>query len=207
MKARGSGTPGRAAASRVNRVLHPAADRGNKKTKKEEEQEKRKEEVTMMKMVDEKTKAKKNKEGAVIKFSELVRAAWHAFPGCLALWLYSTFFADRLFRTWRAHPVAMALLPLTAACWCVEWLRLTPSRCRTLENKNKNESKSKRHQRNGEKLSSSLLECALSAVDSILREGELRRIHGTAWYLLGVCISLSVYPADVAVLSICHLAW
>ena len=134
MKARGSGTPGRAAASRVNRVLHPAATRGKKKKKTEEEEHEEEEAVVMTKTDDEKRKKKKKEEGALrvsvnFKFSELVRAVWHAFPGCLALWLYSTFFTDRPFRTWRAHPVAIALLPLTAACWCVEWLRLTPSRC------------------------------------------------------------------------------
>ena len=41
----------------------------------------------------------------------------------------------------------------------------------------------------------------------ILRKEEDSKIHGTAWYLLGVCITLVVYPADVSVTAICYLAW
>ena len=58
---------------------------------------------------------------------ELVRSIWHAFPGFLAVWLLRAFYiADMPIRVWRAHPVALGLLPIALACWAVEILRLTP---------------------------------------------------------------------------------
>ena len=197
MKARGSGTPGRAATARVSRVLTAAEKKAREKAAEVNKAAKTIENIN------------ENKRGAhapppagsgsSVSVSELVRAVWHAFPGFLAVWLHCAFYADRPFRVWRARPVAFALLPFTAACWFVEWLRLTP-RFRTTTSTKKNENKNKNNTHN-------LLGRALGVIDSLLRAGELRRVHGTAWYLLGVCISLLAYPSDVAVLSICHLAW
>lgn len=191
MKTRGSGTPGRAATGRVKRVLNAAAGKERGRGRGGETDASTKAKVSQKKTSSEKGAEPTPSCGGT---GELIRAAWHAFPGFLAIWLYRTMFSDRPYRTWRAHPVALALLPLTVACWGVEWLRLTP-RFRNHTSRDSND-----------KMLSPLT-LALDAVDAILRDGERRRIHGTAWYLLGVCISLTLYPSDVAVLSVCHLAW
>lgn len=192
MKTRGGGTPGRAAAGRVKRVLNAAAEREKERGKGGGRES---DASTKAKASRKQTSSEKGAEATPsCDASELIRAAWHAFPGFLALWLHRAFFTRRPYRTWRAHPVAFALLPLTIACWGVEWLRLTP-RFRNQTSRDSNDQRL------------SLLTRALDAVDTILRDGEQRRIHGTAWYLLGVSISLTLYPSDVAVLSICHLAW
>ena len=101
------------------------------------------------------------------------------------MWIFLHAYRDEAFRTWRAHPVAVYLAPLTAACWLVEWVRLCWRR-ETL---------------------GSVGASGLRLLEASLRPSEMRRVHGTAWYLLGVCVSLAAYPADVAVLSICCLAW
>lgn len=191
MKTRGSGTPGRAATGRVTRALNAADDKARGRGRGGESGWSTKAKGSQKKSSSEKGAEPTPSFGGT---GELIRAAWHAFPGFLAIWLYRTMFSDRPYRTWRAHPVALALLPLTVACWGVEWLRLTP-RFRNHTSRDANDK------------SSYPLARALDAVDAILRDGERRRIHGTAWYLLGVCISLTVYPSDVAVLSVCHLAW
>ena len=112
--------------------------------------------------------------------TELARAAWHAFPGFLALFLVREVFPDEPHRTWRAHVVARALAPFLVACWIVEWARLSAGILPTVAHR---------------------------AFAAILRPSERHGVHGTAWYLLGVCIALSAYPADAAVLAIAHLAW
>ena len=112
-----------------------------------------------------------------VRASELVRATWHAFPGVLTLWILRTDFATMPLREWRAVPVAAVLAPLTATCWLLEWARLV-----------------------GPLRTHAIL-------SPLLRENEHARIHGTAWYLLGVTAALFMFPADVAVCAICQLAF
>jgi diacylglycerol kinase (CTP) len=112
-----------------------------------------------------------------VRASELVRAMWHAFPGVLTLWILRTDFATMPLREWRAVPVAAVLAPLTATCWLLEWARLV-----------------------GPLRTHAIL-------SPLLRENEHARIHGTAWYLLGVTAALFMFPADVAVCAICQLAF
>ena len=113
--------------------------------------------------------------------TELARAAWHAFPGFLALFLVREVFPDESHRTWRARVVARALAPFLVAVWLVEWARLDHEHI--------------------------LPSVARRAFAAILRPSEQHAVHGTAWYLLGVCIALAAYPADAAVLAVAHLAW
>jgi diacylglycerol kinase (CTP) len=112
-----------------------------------------------------------------VRASELVRAMWHAFPGVLTLWILRTDFATMPLREWRAVSVAAVLAPLTATCWLLEWARLV-----------------------GPLRTHAIL-------SPLLRENEHARIHGTAWYLLGVTAALFMFPADVAVCAICQLAF
>ena len=113
---------------------------------------------------------------------ELLRAIWHALPGFLAVHLATTTYGEKPHRAWRATPVALALLPPLAACWIVEAARLT---------------------RHGAYLPTPLARLFAT----LLRASERRRVHGTAWYLLGVVTALAAYPADAAVLAVCLLAW
>ena len=117
-----------------------------------------------------------------VTFPELLRAIWHALPGFLAVHLATTTYGEKPHRAWRATPVALALLPLLAACWIVEAARLT---------------------RHGAYLPTPLARLFAT----LLRASERRRVHGTAWYLLGVVTALAAYPADAAVLAVCLLAW
>jgi diacylglycerol kinase (CTP) len=122
---------------------------------------------------------------------ELVRAAWHAFPGFLTVFLVVTAFPDERHRTWRAFPVANALAFPLAACWAVELWRLRRARIGASSG--------------GDDARLARLADAFFA--NALRESERNRVHGTAWYLLGAWIALVVYPCDVAALSICALAF
>ena len=117
-----------------------------------------------------------------VTFPELLRAIWHALPGFLAVHLATTTYGEKPHRAWRATPVALALLPPLAACWIVEAARLT---------------------RRGAYLPTPLARLFAT----LLRASERRRVHGTAWYLLGVVTALAAYPADAAVLAVCLLAW
>ena len=117
-----------------------------------------------------------------VTFPELLRAIWHALPGFLAVHLATTTYGEKPHRAWRATPVALALLPLLAACWIFEAARLT---------------------RHGAYLPTPLARLFAT----LLRASERRRVHGTAWYLLGVVTALAAYPADAAVLAVCLLAW
>jgi diacylglycerol kinase (CTP) len=123
--------------------------------------------------------------------AELVRAAWHAFPGFLTVFLVVTAFPDERHRTWRAFPVANALAFPLAACWAVELWRLRRARIGASSG--------------GDDARLARLADAFFA--NALRESERNRVHGTAWYLLGAWIALVVYPCDVAALSICALAF
>ena len=116
-----------------------------------------------------------------VTFPELLRAIWHALPGFLAVHLATTTYGEKPHRAWRATPVALALLPPLAACWIVEAARLT----------------------HGAYLPTPLARLFAT----LLRASERRRVHGTAWYLLGVVTALAAYPADAAVLAVCLLAW
>ena len=120
--------------------------------------------------------------GVGVTFPELLRAIWHALPGFLAVHLATTTYGEKPHRAWRATPVALALLPPLAACWIVEAARLT---------------------RHGAYLPTPLARLFAT----LLRASERRRVHGTAWYLLGVVTALAAYPADAAVLAVCLLAW
>ena len=123
--------------------------------------------------------------------AELVRAAWHAFPGFLTVFLVRTAFPNEHHRAWRAFSVARALALPLAACWAVELWRL------------------RRVRRAPPRASASFFFARLadSFFARALRENERDRVHGTAWYLLGSFVSLSLYPCDVAALSICALAF
>ena len=123
--------------------------------------------------------------------AELVRAAWHAFPGFLTVFLVVTAFPDERHRTWRAFPVANALAFPLAACWAVELWRLRRARIGASSG--------------GDDARLARLADAFFA--NALRESERNRVHGTAWYLLGAWIALVLYPCDVAALSICALAF
>jgi len=127
--------------------------------------------------------------------AELVRAAWHAFPGFLTVFLVVTAFPDERHRTWRALPVANALAFPLAACWAVERWRLRRAQ------KKKNGASS------GATNDARLARLADAFFANALRESERDRVHGTAWYLLGAWIALVLYPCDVAALSICALAF
>jgi dolichol kinase len=123
--------------------------------------------------------------------AELVRAAWHAFPGFLTVFLVVTAFPDERHRTWRAFPVANALAFPLAACWAVELWRLRRARIGASSG--------------GDDARLARLADAFFA--NALRESERNRVHGTAWSLLGAWIALVLYPCDVAALSICALAF
>ena len=120
--------------------------------------------------------------------AELVRAAWHAFPGFLTVFLVRTAFPNEHHRAWRAFSVARALALPLAACWAVELWRLRLRRTRR-------------------GVASAAARLANAFFARALRDTERDRVHGTAWYLLGVCASLCLYPCDVAALSICVLAF
>ena len=106
------------------------------------------------------------------------------------MFLVVTAFPDERHRTWRAVPVARALALPLAACWAVELWRL-------------------RRVRRAPPRASSFFFARLADgfFARALRENERDRVHGTAWYLLGSFLSLSLYPCDVAALSICALAF
>ena len=131
--------------------------------------------------------------------AELVRAAWHAFPGFLTVFLVVTAFPEKHHRTWRAFPVANALAFPLAICWAVELWRLRRARRATL--------KSRRDRLGSAGGDARLARLADAFFANALRESERYRVHGTAWYLLGTWIALVLYPCDVAALSICALAF
>ena len=131
--------------------------------------------------------------------AELVRAAWHAFPGFLTVFLVVTAFPEKHHRTWRAFPVANALAFPLAICWAVELWRLRRARRATL--------KSRRNRLGSAGGDARLARLADAFFANALRESERYRVHGTAWYLLGTWIALVLYPCDVAALSICALAF
>jgi len=115
-----------------------------------------------------------------VRASDLLRAGWHACPGLLTVWILRTHFASRPLRRWRALPVALALAPFTVACWLLEWARLAgPLRHRD----------------------------SVPFLTALLRADERARVHGTAWYLLGVTFALCAFPADVAACAVCQLAF
>ena len=172
MPVRDLATPGRRASQRVRRVLNPdgspAAPVVNARPRRPPTAARR----------EAPASATTTRGG--LTATELARAAWHAFPGFLALFLVREVFPDEPHRTWRAHVVARALAPFLVACWLVEWARLRAGILPTVAHR---------------------------AFAAILRPSERHGVHGTAWYLLGVCVALSAYPADAAVLAIAHLAW
>ncbi|KAG9054008.1 hypothetical protein FS842_006487 [Serendipita sp. 407] len=45
------------------------------------------------------------------------------------------------------------------------------------------------------------------SVGFLMRESEKHKVNGTVWYLIGVILVLTFYPADIAVLSILILSW
>ncbi|MDA9099217.1 hypothetical protein N9L76_09830 [bacterium] len=127
--------------------------------------------------------------------TELVRAVWHCFPGFLTVFLVNTVCPGERHRVWRATPVAIWLAPLLVTCWAVEYLRLKVfTSWKTGDDQNHN---------------SAWTFTTIFNVffQKILRSNEHSKVHGTAWYLLGVTTVLFFYPCDVAVLSICHLAF
>ncbi|ACO65759.1 predicted protein [Micromonas commoda] len=115
-----------------------------------------------------------------VRASDLLRAGWHACPGLLTVWILRTHCATRPLRRWRAVDIALALVPFTVACWLLEWARLVgPLRHRD----------------------------RVPLLTALLRADERTRVHGTAWYLLGVAFALCAFPADVAACAICQLAF
>ena len=172
MPVRDSATPGRRASQRVRRVLNPdgspAAPAVDARPRRSAAARR-----------DAPASGTTARGG--LTATELARAAWHAFPGFLALFLVREVFPDESHRTWRAHVVARALAPFLVAVWLVEWARLDHEHI--------------------------LPSVARRAFAAILRPSEQHAVHGTAWYLLGVCIALAAYPADAAVLAVAHLAW
>ena len=115
-----------------------------------------------------------------VRASDLLRAGWHACPGLLTVWILRTHCATRPLRRWRAVDIALALVPFTVACWLLEWARLAgPLRHRD----------------------------RVPLLTALLRADERTRVHGTAWYLLGVAFALCAFPADVAACAICQLAF
>jgi hypothetical protein len=245
MKTRGGGTPGRAAVARVSRVLQNVPDAAQESTKPATKKQTHPTHETEKQTIAFPPRARRRDH------HELVRAAWHAFPGFLAVGLFLALFQEQPWRTWRAASVALTLMPLTAAVWGVEWVRLRGGGARHAGSQSNGDAarvawlldavegrgepraahppdtagcdsipcepllvatagcNSTRDTTISRELK---VFCRLSGArvpltDAVLRPDELRKVHGTAWYLLGVCISLGSYPADVAVLSICYLAW
>ena len=161
MPVRDSATPGRRASQRVRRVLNPdgspAAPAVDARPRRSAAARR-----------DAPASGTTARGG--LTATELARAAWHAFPGFLALFLVREVFPDESHRTWRAHVVARALAPFLVAVWLVEWARLDHEHI--------------------------LPSVARRAFAAILRPSEQHAVHGTAWYLLGVCIALAAHPAD-----------
>ena len=122
----------------------------------------------------------KGRRSRRVRASDLLRAGWHACPGLLTVWILQTHCATRPLRRWRAVDVAVALAPFTVACWLLEWARLAgPMRHRD----------------------------SVPLLTDLLRADERTRVHGTAWYLLGVTFALCAFPADVAACAVCQLAF
>lgn len=186
MPLRDRATPGRMANARVARVLWVP-----KTTRLEKTPPVVVSEPSPRKVVEKTTVP--TPSASRLTTNELVRAAWHAFPGFLTVFLVKHVYPTEHHRRWRAVPVANALTPLLLSCWLMELFRLKVN----LDNSN-----SRVPTRRG------VLPSAFQMFFvKILRPDERNKVHGTAWYLLGVTTVLFLCPCDISVLSTCVLAF